>query len=160
MQKHGLRRLRYKLRPYILQFKQKLPPIKTQLYLKQQWVKLVVIFNYKVKMSFEKVLQFFLGKKKALLVRFSLRLRITYLAFCWTRAKLYFYFEKVRKCEVLKTIYIYIYYIKAKTSCERVRDFSKWHIVWHSFLFRFPFHPNLAFMSNYLIMVDAFISMH
>ena len=121
---------------------------------------MVVIFDYKVKMSFEKVLQFFLGKKKALLVRFSLRLRITYLAFRWTRAKLYFYFEKVRKCEVLKTIYIYIYYIKVETSCERVRDFAKWHIVWHSFLFRFPPHPNLAFMSNYLIMVDAFISMY
>ena len=126
MQKHGLRRLRYKLRPYILQFKQKLPPIKTQLYLKQQWVKLVVIFNYKVKMSFEKVLQFFLGKKKALLVRFSLRLRITYLAFCWTRAKLYFYFEKVRKCEVLKTIYIYIYICRVTNCSPHLNRNRKW----------------------------------
>ena len=60
-----------------MQFKQKLPPIKIQLYLKQQWVKLIVIFDCKVKASFEKVLQFFLGKKNALLVRFSLHLKTT-----------------------------------------------------------------------------------
>ena len=64
MQNHGLRRLRYKLRPYILQFKQKLPLLKPHLYLKQQYVEFIITYDYKAKASFKKDFTVFLREKR------------------------------------------------------------------------------------------------